>query len=181
MSECALLSREELAEAAFELLTSSSLARYIRLAKTAGNRSSLHDRLRQQPEIIPELLKRVQFLWTSLLSSERREAFEFELAVLLPMLTHTSDPAVDRVLLKLAIADQPIAAWPAALARRLLRERSANLMTTTPGLGNVRPVTVRARNQIALASLSPNFGSHVEVSCRLQQASSQDRVLVEAA
>lgn len=183
MSQSPLFSRDELAESAFELLTSSSVERYIRLAKGAADRSSLRLRLRQEPHILHSALDRAQVLWRELLCSEHREAGEFELAMLLPLLANASEPAVDGLLLRLATADRPNVAWPAALARRLLMGRSTNKTTATPGL-DVRcwyRIAVSARNAIAHASFESRAAHDVEISCRQEQASSYDATLVAAA
>ena len=183
MSQSPLFSRDELADSAFELLASSSVERYIRLAKGAADRSYLHSRLRQEPHVLGSALDRAQVLWKELLCSERREAAEFELAMLLPLLARASEPAVDGLLLRLATADRPNVAWSAALARRLLMGRSTNKTTATPGL-DARPlyrVFVGTRNAIAHASFESRETHDVEISCRREQVSSCDATLVEAA
>jgi hypothetical protein len=126
MTSLSIATREELAEAAFVLLTSSTSSRYIRLAKRVALRSQLHARLKREPEMAAILVGHARTLWAQVLKAEQRDVFEIELALLLPVLAGTAEVGVEDLLLTLAVENRPVAAWISALARALLKERASN-------------------------------------------------------
>lgn len=121
-----LLSSEQLADAAFHLLTSSSLDRYARMARGAATRSGLAQRVAAQPSLIPALLGRGRELLRELRRLSTRDVPEVELAMVLSTLAHTAEPAVGRLLRDIGVDDRPSLAWLAALARSLLKEVTHN-------------------------------------------------------
>lgn len=125
-----LFSREELADAAFYLLSSSSPGRYIRMAKRAAMRSQLRARVKQNPDMLLDLVDHARRLWEKLLASEQRDIPEFELATILPILAQTAVPEVDGFLIALSLVDKPTTAWIAMLARKLFQERASNTSST---------------------------------------------------
>ena len=126
MNTTALFAEQELAEAAFDLLTSTSVDRYVRMAKQAAQRSKLSDRLRVEPTIIPEMLQHAKGLWRTLRGSTQRDVPEVELAILLALLAETGLRDIDSLLVDLSLVDSPTVAWIGALARRLLHARPRN-------------------------------------------------------
>lgn len=116
------LTEDELAEAAYELLASSTLSRYSRVTRRYA--------ARVEPKIgfgsidLEEPVRRARELWRAVVRSNRRALEEVELAVLLTALRNVADDEVDTLLHQVATSTAPSAAWLAALARQLLRERS---------------------------------------------------------
>ena len=126
MSENALLSQEELEDAAFYLLTCSTVERYLRMAKSLALKVSLIGQLHSDPGLLETILARARTLRKQMLNSTKREAGEFELAVLLSILAQTASSQVNEDLLTLALWDRPPMAWISALARNLRSERSCD-------------------------------------------------------
>ena len=121
-----LLSREELEDAAFYLLTCSSIERYVRMAKRVAAQSGLSDRVSTDPRLIHTLIDYARELWKKILSTTRRDISELELAVLLPILARTGVREVEYLLLALSLVDHTNAAWISGLARRLRLECASN-------------------------------------------------------
>lgn len=126
MTSPALLTSDELQDAAFYLLTCSSAERFVRMAKCISDRLQLSAQLRGNPLLTISLLDRARTLWKIVLSVPRRDIAEFELAVLLPLLARTASPEVDNLLIALGLVERPNTAWLSALARRLHSERASN-------------------------------------------------------
>ena len=121
-----MFEQNEVAETAFWLLTSSSVERYVRMAKQAAWRIQSHHQFVIHPERMRQLVTLARNRWECLLGSTQRDTPEVELAILLCMLAQNAAPEVDGLLLAVAIVDRPGVAWIAALARRLLQERASN-------------------------------------------------------
>ena len=149
MTTGSFFSDEVLAETAFDLLTSSTLERYIHMAIRAALRIQSHDQSVIYPERIRQLVTVVRNRWECLLRSAQRDTPEVELAILLCMLAQNAAPEVDELLVAVAIVDRPAVVWVAALARRLLQERASNhtavswqvqplFVSTSPSLNALR-------------------------------------------
>ena len=125
-----LLSQHELAKAAFGLLTSSSIERYVRIAQDSA--AGLVEKLQPVPLRWQCVLDRANRLWQEAVRGTRRESSEVELAVLLSALAQTAIPNVDRLLATVSLIDRPPVAWLSALARNLRMHRSATLTIGRP-------------------------------------------------
>lgn len=121
-----MFDQNEVAETAFWLLTSSSVDRYVRMAKQAALRIQSRHQFVIHPQRIRQLITVARERWEYLLGSAQRDTPEVELAVLLCMLAQTAAPEVDGLLFAMAIVDRSAVAWIAALARRLLQDRASN-------------------------------------------------------
>lgn len=110
-----MLSDEILSEAAFELLASSTIRRYIREAKRLAMKSGLIDTLVSDSEARTKAVHRLRTLLDEIQIEDARTAAEFEAALLLAALARTND-AADTI----ELARDAIAPWIRALARRLL-------------------------------------------------------------
>ncbi len=117
-----MLSTSVAADVAFGLLTSSSMQRYIRIAREAA--ASFGSAVSATPEEWPTVVERAARLWRQLLRSDKREPEEAELVVLLVALSRTALDGVDDLLAKVALADRQPASWVSALARTLRQERA---------------------------------------------------------
>jgi hypothetical protein len=178
MITSAVFSQEELADAAFALLTSSSLERYARMAHQAAVRTCLHEQLRMNPQLIPDLIRQTKARWRALLCGDRRDVPEVELAILLTLLAPTAAPAVDQLLIDLSIVDRPAVAWIAGLARRLLQERRSNAIRS---FGRLQPTHARwYTSSSAEVHLEPGMPSGIETVCRKEHASQRLSVLSAA-
>lgn len=144
MTSRTLVPLGELNDAAFALLTTSSLGRYIRTAKEAATRSTLRRWLGREPERIPDILAHARTSWRAVLDTTERDVPEWELAIVLPILARTAGSEVDGLLQTVAVSERPNAAWLAALARRLLQERAENQSGAGPWRGSTeaRPASV---------------------------------------
>jgi len=113
-------------EAAFLLLSSSTVSRYGQMAKSLAARSPSRKAL-QCGAVTPEdLIEEAAEEWAMLIAQDERDISEVKLAVLLSVISDTALAEVDTLLLRIAVQDMPPAAWVSALARRLSRDRSAN-------------------------------------------------------
>jgi len=121
-----LISEEALKEAAFLLLTSSSIERYVRLSKTSFATQELRRALTIGAVTAPMLIERADRLWRQLLQVKQRDLPEVELATILATLAITAVPEVSKLLERISLIDGPSVAWISALARRLLQERPTN-------------------------------------------------------
>ena len=172
MTPDTLLKQEELADAAFDLLTSSSFERYARMAKRAAARSQLHGDLKTAPEMIPRVVRRAKELWRTLRRSGQRDVPEIELAVLLAMLAQTSTPEVDELLVDLSLVDSPTVAWAGALARKLLHERAGNKELSM--WHHHRETKKWDATNSAVADLKSEIPSEPNIECRREHASQED-------
>ncbi|MBI3326726.1 MAG: hypothetical protein HYZ81_08500 [Nitrospinae bacterium] len=171
-----LFPEEKLAEAAFDLLSSSSLERYARKADEHALSSALASELRRTPFIIPDLVDMARRLWRELIRASERDVPEVELALLLGLLAQTASSDVDELLVDLAIVEAPAAAWVSSLARRLLQRRGGNAD---------RSLWMREPQATRWIVISPvqvytSFGPHwpLDVKCPIETAAADDRDLV---
>jgi hypothetical protein len=121
-----VLAKPELEEAASYLLTSSTVSRYIRLAREVANRSTLAAQLRSDPDFSSRLAMYARERWLELSSSPQRDVQEVELAIILPLLARAPLPSVEALLSDVGLSVRPSAAWIGALARHLISERPTN-------------------------------------------------------
>lgn len=121
-----VLTESELAEAAFLLMSSSSVDRYVRIAKTLAQGSVAQRRVSEEPEAIDQLLQTAKQLWSEVVSSARRDTPEVELAVTLVVLGKTSDERCEDFLRDIGHVALSSAFWISSLARKLLFERPSN-------------------------------------------------------
>lgn len=137
MTNESLLPENELAAVAFGLLTSSSIERYVHVARDAAAR--LTKQLQHVPTQWMRVVERAEHLWREAVQGTHREPAEVELAVLLSALARTATPGVDDLLAIISLIDQPPVAWLSALARNLRMHRSATLTLGRPAtlIGNV--------------------------------------------
>jgi hypothetical protein len=121
--EC-MIEKSFLSEVAFDLLSSSTVDRYARMAIEAGSRwNAASDATREQPS---EVLQRAQQLWKQSCAATKRDAGEAELAVLLSAISTAGTPAVDEFLATLGnTTTYPGGArnWIVGLARVLWQDR----------------------------------------------------------
>src|SRR5216117_155952 len=83
-------------EGAFLLLSSSSVARYVRVAKQLAEDSALKDHLACGAISIGELINRARKLHMVIASKNQRDVEEIELAIIMSILSETaSDQAFD--------------------------------------------------------------------------------------
>lgn len=178
MSAASLFSDQELADAAFDLLASSTLDRYARMAEQAALHSRIADELRRNPHIIPQLLDAVKQRWVALRRCSQRDVPEVEVALLVSLLAQTAAPQVDDLLKDLSLVDCGPVAWISALARRLLRERTSN---TERSLWPVPPETIRyeTRNSAAVR-YRLTIQLPLSIKCDETCASQQDTALAAA-
>lgn len=113
-------------KAAFALLSSSSVHRYVRIAKSLATSSPLRSNLDSNKVTVQHLIEYAQELWSEALSQKQRGISEVELAVIVSTLSETSLEEVDELLIRMAILDSPPISWIAALARQLCQERVSN-------------------------------------------------------
>lgn len=121
-----LFAEATLGRAAFELMSSSSPARYERKAREWSAKSRLTDEFGMGTVDEAYLVAEAEQLWTSILGSTDRDTAEVELALALPVLAQVASAGANEVLLKVALADGHNVAWLAGLARSLYRRRGTN-------------------------------------------------------
>jgi hypothetical protein len=126
VSRSPFFSDDELADAAADFITSSTLHRFALKAKEASRRARLRRHVQMVPQMIPSLVERAKSLWYELRRSSYRDIPEVELAILLALLSETAAPGVDELLVDVSLIDQPSVAWIGSLARRLLQEHASN-------------------------------------------------------
>lgn len=120
------ISKDELATVAFELLSSSTIGRYKRMALEAAERSPLKARLMLDSSFMSELVDQSIWLWREVAKSKLRDVSEVELSVILGCLRDVVDSTIDDLLHSIGISTLPVAAWLAAFARSLLADRRAS-------------------------------------------------------
>jgi hypothetical protein len=158
MSTSPFFSQEELADAAFAMLTSSSLERYARMAQQSAVHAQLREQMQRNPQLIPDLIRRANELRRTILRSAQRDVSEVELAVLLMVLSPTAASTVDQLLLDLSIVNWPAVAWISGLARRILQERRghAEVIVWQPQQKGARWETLSSADvRLGSGSLSP--------------------------
>lgn len=114
-----LIAEPDLADAAFQLLASSTIKRYLRVAREAADRSGLSTVVRATPGIASQALHRARVLWGVVSGSDRRIPQEFELALLLVGLSDGQYEPAETLLLQIASSPDASAIWTIALAKRL--------------------------------------------------------------
>lgn len=114
-----LIAEPDLADAAFQLLASSTIKRYLRVAREAADRSGLSRLVRATPGIASQALDRARMLWSVVSGSDRRIPEEFELALLLVGLSDGQYEPAETLLLQIASSPDASATWTVALAKRL--------------------------------------------------------------
>ncbi len=115
-----------LGESAIMLLASSSLNRYVRIAKTLATASPLRLKLEGGRLTIQDLLIHADSLWRRILNSRERDLPEVELAVILPIVADLATDEAADLLIRVSMQDQVPAAWISALARHLFQQRATN-------------------------------------------------------
>jgi hypothetical protein len=126
MSLSPFFSDQELADAAYDFLTSSTSNRFALKAKEAAQRARLRQQVAMVPQMTRSLVERAQTLWRNLRRSPRRDMPGVELAILLVLLSETATQGVDELLVDVSLVDQASVAWIGSLARHLLQERASN-------------------------------------------------------
>lgn len=114
-----LIAESELANAAFQLLASSTIRRYLRVAREIADRSGLSTAVRATAGIASQALDRARMLWNVVSGSDRRPPEEFELALLLLGLSDGQYEPAETLLLQIASSPDASATWTIALAKRL--------------------------------------------------------------
>ena len=119
----AMIERGILADAAFDLLASSTLERYVRVARAAGERFAAS----VPRESWPQVLEHARATWLHVREevSVVRDAGEVELAVLLPSLATAPISGVDLLLETIDSCPARHVVWLAGLARELLGSPSS--------------------------------------------------------
>ena len=77
-----LIAEPFVADATFQMLASSTIKRYLRVAREIAERAGLVTAVRTEPETASQALGRARLLW-NVSSSDARIPEEFELALLL--------------------------------------------------------------------------------------------------
>ena len=124
-----------LPEAAFLLSTSSSVNRYVRLAKSLAKASALADYLESGLINDVDLLNRCRELRNVLAAKKQRDVEEIELAVIMAILADVPTEAVSDLLLEFSVYDQSPLTWISALARKLVQDRAFNIVSPTQDSG----------------------------------------------
>jgi hypothetical protein len=124
MPEGSRLSEKFLQDAALELMTSSTIGRYVRVAcRLATNEEVTSFESLEEDKLIAMIGE----LWRTVLRASHREMSEVELAVLLAYAGKRSNRAIDDLLRMIGLGDRaPAAAWIGALARHLYAGRPSN-------------------------------------------------------
>lgn len=167
-----LVTQEHLADAAFDLLTSSGIERYVRMAKRAAIRAELRERaLRDEIDAVQMFTRSVE-LWSGLALLSSRGESETELAILITALSTVGPKElVDVLLMALAIEQRPSLAWIAALARKL---RSERLVTVDSAVSapvgacyapRVIAVCVTANSSSPAGPRTSSFGEDLTIAC----------------
>ena len=170
MSAESLFSKEELAEGTFYLLSSSSVDRYVRMAKEVAFRTNLFSQVQADPTLTVGVLHRARNLWSDVLSAQKRTLSEIELALVLPILARTAAPQVDGLLGALLVVERPSATWINALAKRLCGERVVNQNVPLPDYEIAKVPQIKF-NIIPASSLRISREIEVELSCSRKVAS----------
>lgn len=121
------ISEEFLGHAAFMLLSSSSIDRYIRTAKSLSFASQLKQYLDLSIFTDDDLLKEADSLWRQILQKDKRDIPEIKLAILLPLAAEFASDKASNILLDIALQDRSPASWVSALARHLFNNRRTNI------------------------------------------------------
>jgi hypothetical protein len=114
-----LIAESFVADATFQMLASSTIRRYLRVAREIAERAGLVAAIRTTPEIARQALDRARALWHAVSSAETRIPEEFELGLLLVGLIDGQHEPAEALLLQIASSPDALATWSIALARRL--------------------------------------------------------------
>jgi hypothetical protein len=114
-----LIAESILADAAFELLASSTIKRYLRVAREIAQRAGMIAAVCETPEMARESLDRARTCWSAVSRASARIPEEFELAVLLVGLIDAQYEPAETLLMQIASSPDALATWTIALARRL--------------------------------------------------------------
>jgi hypothetical protein len=142
-----LIAETVLADAAFQLLASSTIKRYLRVAREIAEHGGLVTAIRAAPDTADRALDRARALWNTVSGADARIPEEFELALLLVGLIDGQYEPAEALLLQIASSPAAPATWSIALAKRLRqlgpllrdereqfdKELSTVLATTTAG------------------------------------------------
>ena len=165
------------ARAAFELLSSSSIERYVRVADYFAATPELR-LLLEVSDIGPaDLLNEADARWRTLTRARQREPQEVELALLLGLLATSASPDVDAFLTRLALHDRLPLAWSSAHARELLRRRPSN--EVSPPTGPTIPATPVAAHSFA-EEVDLEQARHPTFDFAMQTDEVSDRTLIAA-
>lgn len=139
-----LLTSNELDEACFHLLASSTVKRYAKEARRLFTRTALFQRISFDENFVDETIGRSWELWRRVKRSTERTPAEFELALLLNAFEQIASDEVDRLLNGIAISTAPSTVWLSAVARRILAEKRSDLVLDF-GRREKEPVSVANR------------------------------------
>jgi hypothetical protein len=114
-----LIRESMLADAAFQLLASSTIKRYLRVAREIAQRAGLIAASRETPEIAQHATDRARSCWSAVSGASARIPEEFELAVLLVGLIDAQYEPAEALLLQIESSPDALATWTVALAKRL--------------------------------------------------------------
>jgi hypothetical protein len=114
-----LIAEPFIADATFQMLASSTIKRYLRVAREIAERAGLVTAIRTELAVASQALGRARSLWNAVSSSDTRILEEFELALLLVGLIDGQYEPAEALLLQIASSPDTLATWSVALARRL--------------------------------------------------------------
>jgi hypothetical protein len=114
-----LIAEAVIANATFQLLASSTIKRYLRVARDTADRGGLITAIRATPGTARQALDRARTLWTTVSRADTRIPEEFELALLLVGLMDAPYEPAEGLLLQIASSADTHATWTIALAKRL--------------------------------------------------------------
>ena len=133
MNKCGYWIEESvLRDGAFLLLTSSSVDRYVRVAKSLAHSSELREYLQAGRLDVEHLIAHARELRGNLNGKKQREIEEVELAIVLAVLATNASEEVSDLLIESSLNDQQPLTWISALARRLYQQRGANEIVVLP-------------------------------------------------
>ena len=131
-----LLSPDIRTRAAFALLTSSTVPRYVRMAQSFGE--EVAERAAAIGATVEDRITSSADLWRSLVVEAQRSETEVDLSLLLASLSTAADPRVDDLLQRLGLTPvAPSSAWVSALARSLLQRRVENEVHSIPDISSL--------------------------------------------
>jgi hypothetical protein len=108
-----------IADASFQMLASSTIKRYLRVAREIATRAGLITAARTSPETAARALDRARTLWNNVSRADDRIPEEFELGLLLVALIEGQHEPAEALLLQIASSPDALATWTVALAKRL--------------------------------------------------------------
>jgi hypothetical protein len=143
------LSETEAEELAGCLFTSSAIERYERCLQTSHVVRRVFDELKAGSLDGNQLLQYGWFYRERLYETPGRNEWELPLAVLAFVLGRSGVANVDNLLLALSTSSNPQGTWLAALARRMMRNRSGSLVHVRVDAFLALPSKERIRNTAA--------------------------------